>query len=125
MWLEGEACSELTLEGARQVGAGRVDEPDRFPERGRIVRRRTEIVAVVRMVGQVERLEDQLEVAAFTDLQVLGQPGIQVEVRIAAQVVVWNHLTLACVVALHRAQLVADERSEVSRLAVRHYECRG
>src|SRR3954469_21048731 len=64
--LEGEAESELALQRARSVGAGRVDESyglGKGRRRGDIV---PEVVAVVGAIGQVESLRDELHVRAFS-----------------------------------------------------------
>lgn len=80
--LEGEACSKLAGERTRQRAAGRVDETD-WVSKSRKPHSSVEVIPVIGMVGQVEGLEHQLQVAAFTQLDVLCQTSIQVKVRIA------------------------------------------
>src|SRR5262249_12604790 len=84
LFLEREPGSELSRESARQSAARGVNESDRLLERW-IVHHGAEVVAVVRMVRQIERLERELQPAVFTQLDVLRQASIQIEVRIATE----------------------------------------
>ena len=47
-----------------------------------------EVVAVVGAIGQVERLRDELQVHPLADLDVLRQPQVELEERIAAKRIV-------------------------------------
>ena len=66
--------------------------------------RESEIVPIVRVIEQIERLENQLEIAVLTQLDVLCQTRIHVEVRVAAQSAVSSKLAVARVVALRCSQ---------------------
>src|SRR5437879_5686203 len=71
--LEAEANAELAPQGTRSGCAARVDEARRMTKR---VRRRditAEVVAIVRAVGQVECLRNELQLHLFAEFHVLCQ----------------------------------------------------
>src|SRR5580704_10163024 len=61
------------------------------------------VVAVIGVVRKVEGLEHELQVALFTELNVLCQTGIQVKICIATQVIEGVQATGSIVVSLFRA----------------------
>ena len=73
------------------------------------------VVSVVRAVGQVEGLGDQLQIGLVAELDVLSQPGIQLEERIAAQRIVLGdraacRYAIQAVEAVLCASVIARER---------------
>src|SRR5437763_6154861 len=78
--LEGEPGSELARERPWQDAARGIDEPKGSGKGSGVLDYVVEVVAVIGMVKEVERLERKLQMALFTQLDVLGQAGIHVEV---------------------------------------------
>ena len=76
------------------------------------------VVAIVRTVGQVERLRDQLNVCPIVDLDALCEAGIQLKERVSAQRIV-GYDCAACgnvvqsVEAVLRTNVIAREREVV------------
>ena len=66
------------------------------------------------MVCQVESLEHQLQIPAFTDFDVLRNAGIHVEKRISTLGVIRSNHAVAAVIALRGTELVYNELSRVS-----------
>src|SRR5215471_9688305 len=124
--LESETSSELTGERPRQQAARGIDEPERLLKT-RPPGDTAEVIAVIGMVRQVERLECELQVAAFSHLEVLSHARVHVKVGIATKRVERRQVTVPSVVTLDRGQLPSrDHRAQVVRIVVRHYErCRG
>src|SRR5207302_3990169 len=82
--LEAKAEAELACKRARDVGAGWIDEARRSPESS-IADIRGDVIAIVCTIRQVERLRHDLQIGLFADFDVLTQPGVELEERIAAQ----------------------------------------
>ena len=83
--LEAEAEAELARERARNVGRRGADEPGRRLESTWVIHIWVEVVAIIRTIRQVESLSHDLHVGFLADLDVLRQPGIKLEERIAAK----------------------------------------
>src|SRR5579871_4835950 len=84
-----------------------------------------EVISVVGAIGKVERLRNELKIHPFADLDVLGQPHIQLEERISTK---WIELrdrasllnAVESIEAVLRSRIVAGKRKVVRRIAGRN-----
>ena len=119
---EGESETELTAERMGTFRAARGKEAlnsVQFRPRGSSVE---EVVCEVRLVGEVESLEHELQITAFTDFDVLRNAGIHLEEPVASHGVVADLVTEARRQArLSRRRLAgAAERQQVCWVIVEH-----
>src|SRR6185312_5265900 len=94
---ERQTETEFAGNSSRRIRARRVNESHSRSE----VRRRDitlEVISVVSAVGEVEGLRQQLQVHPLTQLDVLGQAGVQFKERIAAQRIVLSNGALLGVI---------------------------
>src|SRR5712691_4496804 len=95
--LEGEAGPELGRERPRQQAARGIDEPNSLAECG-VLDHVVEVVAVIGVIEEVERLPSELQVARLAQLDVLCNAYFHVELRVGTTGFVWNDVAVARVV---------------------------
>src|SRR5438067_1238199 len=97
-YLEAEPETELTGKRARNGRARWVDEVHRLPE-GVRTNGPVEVVSIVRTVSKVECLEDELQVALLTEMNVLAEARIQLEERITTHRIIWSDMAVPTEIA--------------------------
>src|SRR5690242_21590460 len=91
--LEREPEAKLANEGVRDVGVARGNEAIRCPE-ARRTRGAVEVVAIVGLVGEIEGLEQGLQVCLLAELPVFAEAHVNLVERPATQGVVGHDCTL-------------------------------
>src|SRR5689334_3726366 len=91
--LEREAEAKLANEGVRDVGVARGNEAIRCPE-ARRTRCAVEVVAIVGVVGEIEGLEQGLQVGLLAELPVFAEAHVNLVERPATQGVVGHDFAL-------------------------------